>query len=111
MRDINQTSSLHYTCRLTIRSDGEAALWQPDKMGSYSLWGSSGGRKVWKHESRQNYLYYWQWGVNTGTEWMVGHSPFSSVRGIRQETIEIITQLEIELFYELVIILQIFLKE
>ena len=73
------------SCRLTIRSDGEAAEWQPDKMGSYSLWGSSAGRKVWKHESRHNYLYFWEWGVNTGTEWMVGHSPFSSVRGIRQE--------------------------
>ena len=72
--------------RLTIRSEGEAAEWQPDKMGSYALWGNSAGRKVWRHESRQNFLYFWEWGVNTGTEWMVGHSPFSSVRGIRHDT-------------------------
>ena len=87
-------------CRLSIRSEGEAAEWQPDKMGSYSVWGSSGGRKVWKHESRQNYLYYWEWGVNTGTEWMVGHSPFSSVRGIRQQLLhDYLSVLLILIFY------------
>ena len=33
--------------------------------------------------SRQNYVYYWEWGLNTGAEWMMGHSPYSSERGIR----------------------------
>ena len=33
--------------------------------------------------TRQNYVYYWEWGLNTGSEWMIGHSPYSSERGIR----------------------------
>ena len=78
------------TCcpRLSVRSEGGAAEWQPDKMGEYQEWGGMGGRKVWKHLTRQNYLYYWEWGVNTGTEWMFGHSPFSSERGIRSDNLE-----------------------
>ena len=78
------------TCcpRLTISSEGGAAEFQPDKMGHYVLWGSRAGRGVWRHEARQNFLYYWEWGVNTGTEWMVGHSPFSSERGIRSDNLE-----------------------
>ena len=90
------------TCcpRLSVSSSGAASSWQPDKMGSYSLWpgGSVGGRRVWRHETRwvlrmrvimtmmmtrQNYVYYWEWGLNTGSEWMIGHSPYSSERGIR----------------------------
>ena len=53
---------------------GSAAFWQPDKMGVYEAWfgGSVAGRKVWKHSSRQNYIYFWEWGVNTGSEWMIG---------------------------------------
>ena len=43
-------------------------------MGVYEAWfgGSVAGRKVWKHSSRQNYIYFWEWGVNTGSEWMIG---------------------------------------
>ena len=44
---------------------------------------SVGGRRVWRHEARQNFIYFWQWGVNSGAEWMLGHSPHSSERGIR----------------------------
>ena len=33
--------------------------------------------------TRQNYVYFWEWGLNTGSEWMMGHSPYSSERGIR----------------------------
>ena len=44
------------TCcsRLSVSSSGAASSWQPDKMGSYSLWpgGSVGGRRVWRHETR-----------------------------------------------------------
>lgn len=74
---------------LFIVYSGNAAFWQPDKMGVYEVWSWSAGsvagagRKVWKHISRQNYIYYWEWGVNTGAEWMIGHSPYSSERGIR----------------------------
>ena len=49
----------------------------------FSLNGTLNGRKVWRHESRQVYIYFWNWGVNSGQEWMVGHSPGSAVRGIR----------------------------
>ena len=71
--------------RLTVSSSGLAASWQPDKLGSYSLWpgDSAGGRRVWRHEARQNYVYYWEWGLNSGAEWMIGHSPYSPERGIR----------------------------
>ena len=57
-------------------------------MGRYELWGSFNGRRVYKHTHRQNYVYYWEWGVNAGSEWMVGHSPFSSVRGMRSNNME-----------------------
>ena len=54
-------------------------------MGEYRLWSgdSVNGRRVWKHVSRHNYIYHWSFGVNAGSEWMIGHSPYSSVRGIR----------------------------
>ena len=83
---------INKTCcdSLIVRSSGPAATWQPDKMGEYHLWGGGSvyGRRVWKHASRQNFVYYWEWGVNTGTEWMLGHSPYSSERGIRSENME-----------------------
>ena len=56
--------------------------------GRYRLNGTRNGRKMWKHENRQNYIYFWDWGVNSGAEWMVGHSPDSSVRGIRSTNLE-----------------------
>ena len=49
----------------------------------FRLNGTVNGRRMWKQEGRTNYLYYWDWGVNAGQEWMVGHRPHSSVRGIR----------------------------
>ena len=49
----------------------------------HSVNGTGRGRKVWKHDHRQNYIYLWDWGVNSGMEWMVGHSYNSPVRGIR----------------------------
>jgi hypothetical protein len=45
--------------------------------------GTVNGRRMWKQEGRSNYIYYWDWGVNSGQEWMVGHNPYSAVRGIR----------------------------
>ena len=72
-----------HTLNITASPGSPVSTWQPDKLGVYQLWGGVHGRKVWKHETRQNYVYYWEWGVNSGTEWMIGHSPYSSERGIR----------------------------
>ena len=37
---------------------------------------------IFRHTSRQNFIYFWEWGVNTGAEWMVRvemvSHPFSS---------------------------------
>lgn len=81
---------VNQTCcdSLILSSDEGAAYWQPDKMGTYEMFGSFNGRRVYKHTHRQNYVYYWEWGINAGSEWMVGHSPFSSVRGIRSNNME-----------------------
>ena len=57
-------------------------------MGQYNLFSNFNGRRVWKHIHRQNYVYYWEWGINAGSEWMVGHSQYSSVRGIRSNNME-----------------------
>jgi hypothetical protein len=43
---------------------------------------------MWKHEKHADYLYFWDWGVNSGQEWMIGHSPTSPVRGIRSVNVE-----------------------
>jgi hypothetical protein len=55
-----------------LSSGGEARVWQPDKLGDYRVNGSLAGRPFYKHSGRQNYLYFWEWGVNSGSEWMVG---------------------------------------
>jgi hypothetical protein len=54
----------------------------------FRLHGTANGRRVWRHEARSNYIYFWDWGVNSGQEWMVGHSPDSPVRGIRSTNME-----------------------
>ena len=60
-------------------SSGLAGTYQPGLLGVYTLDQNDFGRNmsghhrhVFRHvETNNNWLYYWDWGPNSGTNWMV----------------------------------------
>ena len=61
------------------RSTGLAGTFHPGLLGVYILDQDDFGRNVSGHhrhvfrhvETNDNWLYYWDWGPNSGTNWMV----------------------------------------
>ena len=54
---------------------------QPDKLGQYSHIGAMNGRRVYKHDRKLIWLYYYDWN-GQGANWMFGDNPGSQSRGI-----------------------------
>ena len=66
--------------RVRVRSLGIAEDRQPERMGTFRFSGFKHGRKIYKQEGeegedRLQYLYYWDWGPNSGSNWMIGFDP------------------------------------
>ena len=63
------------------RSEGLAATYHGSLLGVYTWDEDDHGRNVTRHQRRvfrhvasagRHWLYYWDWGPNSGANWMVG---------------------------------------
>ena len=63
-----------------VRSRGEASLRYPGRMGVYTAQSSLSGRLVYQHVSSQGLIYYYDWGPNSGANWMFGDQSGESYR-------------------------------
>ena len=83
-RELVRISGVRECCQvILVRSRGEASLRYPDRMGVYTAQSSLSGRLVYQHVSSQGLLYYYDWGPNSGTNWMFGDQSGESYRQAR----------------------------
>ena len=81
----------HSFCR--VRSTGVAGRFQHERLGTYSFVRYRHGRKVYKkrrddgHDGgdigggeRDQFVYYHDWGPNSGSNWMIGVNPLTNSR-------------------------------
>ena len=67
-----------------VRSTGVADRVQRERLGTYSFSRHRHGRKVYKKDGvfaeREQFLYYHDWGPNSGSNWMIGVNPWTNSR-------------------------------
>ena len=60
-----------------------------DRMGVYvSVSDTHNHRLTYKHVDRDQYIYYYDWGPNSGTNWMMGDTIGSNYRFMETENAE-----------------------
>ena len=89
-------------CR--IRSTGVADRFQHERLGAYSFARYRHGRKVYKKrkdgdigEERDQFVYYQDWGPNSGSNWMIGVNSRTNSRSSRHTNLQF--RLRISVFY------------
>ena len=78
------------------RSTGLAGTYHPSLLGVYELdqddYGvnvSQSHRHVYRHvDSNDHWLYYWDWGPNAGTNWMVSTNYLDNKRSLESYNLE-----------------------
>ena len=70
-----------------VRSTGIAGRFQEERLGEYTYLRHRHGRKVYKKrkegggvEERDQFVYYHDWGPNSGSNWMIGVNPRTNSR-------------------------------
>ena len=71
-----------------VRSTGVAGRFQQERLGEYTFVRHRHGRKVYKKrkeggggvEERDQFVYYHDWGPNSGSNWMIGVNPQTNSR-------------------------------
>ena len=72
---------------LLVTSPSLALSDQPDKLGQYHHVGAMNGRRVYKHDKKLIWLYYYDW-HGQGANWMLGDNPGSQSRGIESVNLQ-----------------------
>ncbi len=67
--------------------------YQPGRLGTYTFESYRHGRKVYKKDgcvdvARTHYLYFYDWGPNSGSNWMIGLNPTTNSRGVESLNLE-----------------------
>ena len=75
---------------LVASSGGSAQANQPARLGIYKATALKNGRYLYsKEDGTRNYIYYWDWGVNSGTNWVVTNNINDGTsRGIESPNVE-----------------------
>jgi hypothetical protein len=73
-----------------VRSLGVSQKYQPERLGTYSLIKYHHGRMVYQKDDgdRAQYVYYHDWGPNSGANWMIGLGEGSNSRGVESFNVE-----------------------
>ena len=78
--------------RIALFSRGSAQQNQPARLGIYTAIALKNGRYFYRKEDRDeatSYIYYWDWGPNSGANWVVTNNPRDgSSRGIESAHVE-----------------------
>ena len=78
--------------RIALVSKGSASENQPARLGIYRATALKNGRYYYsKEDSNQatSYIYYWDWGPNSGANWVVTNNPNDGTsRGIESANVE-----------------------
>ena len=79
-----------------FRSNGLAGTYHSLLLGVYTLDEDDYGRNVsqfnrhvYRHvDTNDNWLYYWDWGPNSGTNWMVSNKYWENKRSFESQNLE-----------------------
>merc|ERR1711915_139249 len=73
---------------ILVLSQGNAGIHQPGRMGVYVSEGEWNGRLTYKHTDIDEFIFYHDWGPNSGANWMFSNEVGSTNRGIESSNVE-----------------------
>lgn len=74
---------------LVASPKGLANTWQPARLGVYQATNLRNGRYFYTHEKGGSFIYYWDWGPNSGCNWVVTNdADDGNNRGIESANVE-----------------------
>ena len=77
-----------------VQSEGVAARSQQKRMGVYVREREWNGRLAYKHTDWEEYIFYYDWGPNSGANWMFTNQIGSTERGMESVNVEFANQTE-----------------
>ena len=70
-------------------SSGLAGVYHHSSLGVYTFQGQKkNNRYVFRHLDGPNFLYYWDWGPNSGSNWMISPKHWEGNRGMESYNLE-----------------------
>merc|ERR1712223_624876 len=64
---------------ISVISTGSLRYYQPKTLGKYTKIEEKNNRILYKHDSKETYLHYNDFGILEGTNWMISNSPNDTI--------------------------------